>query len=145
VHARVPRWTWARIPDRLPSWPDLVPVLRDAVAAAGIDPDAPVPFRIAGQAVTGTLHVLDKRDGLPHTPARHAAAKGRFALAGEAVDIIGFASARHRGIFVPMDSTVHAHGIARDGRLAGHVDALHLETGWRLALPAADPPEDRSS
>jgi hypothetical protein len=103
-----------------------------------------VPFRIAGQAVTGTFHVLDKRDGLPHTPARHEAAKVRFPLAGEPVDIVGFSSAHHQGIFVPVDSTLHAHAVARGGRLAGHLDALHLASGWRLALPAADAPEDRS-
>ena len=84
-----------------------------------------------------------KRDGLPHSPARHEAAKVRFLLAGEPVEIIGFSSVRHHGIFVPMDSTMHAHAIARDGRMAGHVDALHLASGWRLALPVADTPEDR--
>jgi acetolactate decarboxylase len=143
VQARVPRWSWVRIPERLPAWPDLAPVLRDAVSVAGIDADAPVPFGITGRAVTGTLHVLDKRDGQPHTPARHEQAKIRFPLADEPVDIVGFSSARHQGIFVPMDSTLHAHVVARDGRMAGHLDALHLAPGWRLALPAADTPEDR--
>jgi len=42
-----------------------------------------------------------------------------------------------------MDSTLHAHVVARDGRMAGHLDALHLAPGWRLAQPAADTPEDR--
>jgi hypothetical protein len=101
--------------------------------AAGIDPDAPVPFRIAGRVVTATR----PRAGQAGRPAARAGPprgdQGRVPLADEPVDIIGFSSARHQGIFVPMDSTLHAHAVARDGWTAGHVDALHLAPGWRLA------------
>jgi hypothetical protein len=143
VQGRVPRWTWTPVPERLAAWRDLASVLGDAVRAAGIDPEAPVPFRITGHAVTATFHVLDKRDGQPHDAARHEAAKVRFPLADEPVDIVGFSSVRHQGIFVPVDSTVHAHLVARDGRASGHVDAIHLAPGWRLGLPATDTREDR--
>jgi hypothetical protein len=39
---------------------------------------------------------------------------------------------------------MHIHLAARGGRLAGHVDALWLTSGWRLALPAAPGPEAAS-
>ncbi len=50
-----------------------------------------------------TFHVLDKRDGLPHTPERHEQAKVRFQIDGCAVEVLGFYSTRHRGAFTPTE------------------------------------------
>jgi hypothetical protein len=62
VHARVPRWQWCTGDGILPAWPALAPILRRAAEEADIDPDGPFPFRIAGQAAAGTIHVLDESD-----------------------------------------------------------------------------------
>ncbi len=65
-----------------------------------------------------------------------------FELSQEDVELIGFRSIGHQGVFVPGGSSMHIHLTARGGRLAGHVDALRFNPGWRLALPAAASPED---
>jgi acetolactate decarboxylase len=138
VHADVPRWRWARQDDELPDWASLALWLRRAASASGIDPAGPFPFRLAGRAVSGTVHVLDRRDDRPHSPERHEAIKARFPVADEDVEVIGFYSDRHHGIFVPKDSPIHAHLAARGRTFAGHVDVLRLEAGWRLGLPSME-------
>ena len=138
VHAEVPRWQWVRQDVELSTWATLDPLLRRAVADAGLVGAGSIPFRIAGHAASGTVHVLDRRDDRPHSPERHEAIKVRFPVTAEDVEVIGFQSDQHHGIFVPKDFPIHAHLAARGRAFAGHVDALRLDPGWRLGLPATE-------
>lgn len=104
-------------------------------AEVGLDLQEPFPFRLTGTPDRLTLHVLDKRDTRPHTPALHEEAKVRFEYAGEPAEIIGFFSRSHRGIFTPREANVHMHATSRAGRVAGHVDDVVLAAGATLWLP----------
>ena len=106
---------WAQVP----AWSELdagvtpgglEDIEREVVSFArecGLDPERPLPFRARVTALEATLHVLDKRDGLPHDPERHEQAKVRRTLQHAAVELIGFYSQQHRGIFTPRESNVH--------------------------------------
>ncbi len=107
------------------------------VWAQGLDLERPFPFRIRGSAAVATLHVLDKRDGLPHNAERHEQAKVRQTLKRTAVELIGFHSRRHRGVFTPRDADVHVHLRTADGRVSGHPEDIRLEPGAGVAVPAA--------
>ena len=136
VWAQVPEWSERAIDAAIVG---LLGLEREAVAraeAAGLDCERPWPFRVRGSAVEATFHVLDKRDGLPHDPERHEAAKVRRTLARESVDLVGFYSRRPRGIFTPGESNVHVHLRTGDGRMSGHLEAIELAPGARLAVPA---------
>jgi acetolactate decarboxylase len=112
---------------------------REVVALAGgqgLDMARPFPFRIRGLA-GATLHVLDKRDGLPHNSERHEEAKVRRTLERTEVELIGFYSRDHRGIFTPKESNVHVHLRTGDGGISGHLEAIRLEAGSRVGVPAA--------
>ena len=102
----------------------------------GLDLGRPFPFRIRGLAAAATLHVLDKRDGLPHNSVRHDQAKVRQALEGTAVELVGFYSRQHRGVFTPRDSNVHVHLRTEGGQVSGHLEDIRLEPGARVAVPA---------
>jgi acetolactate decarboxylase len=137
VWASVPVWAERALEASAPSLDD---VEREVVAlarATGLDPDRPFPFRVRATAVLATLHVLDKRDGLPHTPERHEQAKVRRTLEHTAVELVGFYSRQHRGIFTPKESNVHVHLRTEDARVSGHLEAIQLTPGARLAVPAA--------
>jgi acetolactate decarboxylase len=112
----------------------------EAIALAreqGLDLERPFPFRIRGSAAAATLHVLDKRDGLPHNADRHEQAKVRQTLKRTAVELIGFHSRRHRGVFTPRDADVHVHLRTGDGRVSGHLEDIRLGPGAGVAVPAA--------
>jgi acetolactate decarboxylase len=137
VWAQVPAW-FERSKDSIPI--DLDGVELEVVALArevGLDPERPLPFRVRATAVEATLHVLDKRDGLTHNPERHEQAKVRRTLEGAAVELVGFYSRHHRGIFTPGESSVHVHLQSEDGRISGHVETIQLAPGARIAVPAA--------
>ena len=140
VWAQVPAW-FERPFERVKATPaGLDAIEREVVALAGeagVDPDRPLPFRLRASAVEATLHVLDKRDGLPHNPERHEQAKARRTLEDAAVELIGFYSRHHRGIFTPGESSVHVHLQTEDGRISGHLETIQLAPGALIAVPAA--------
>jgi acetolactate decarboxylase len=141
VWAQVPAWferSFERARDAIPAGLDRLE--REVVVLAreaGLDPDRPLPFRVRATAVEATLHVLDKRDGQPHNSERHEQAKVRRTLEGAAVELVGFYSRHHRGIFTPGESSVHVHLQTDDGRISGHLETIHLALGARVAVPAA--------
>lgn len=116
-------------------------VLR-AAGAAGLDADVPLIFRVRSQAATVTFHILDKRDGLPHTPERHERAKVRFEIERQSVEVLGFYSGWHRGIFTPKDSDLHMHFRTLDGRASGHVERIAVEPGAVIAVPGISVSEE---
>ena len=136
VWAQVPAWHPRVQEDAV----DLDGVERAVVTLAreqGIDVGRPFPLFVQGVASDAVLHVLDKRDGLPHTAERHEHAKVRQRLAGIPVELIGFHSRHHRGVFTPKDSNVHVHARTADRSVSGHVETIHLTPGARIAVPAA--------
>ena len=110
----------------------------------GVDEAAPFIFRLHAYAAAITFHVLDKRDDLPHTPALHERAKVRFELQRRVVDVLGFCSSRHRGIFTPGDSDLHMHFRTTDGQISGHVERIALEPGALTAVPRDAVPRERT-
>lgn len=51
-----------------------------------------------------------------------------YTLENEAVDIVGFFSTAHKGVYTHHDSFVHMHIITKDERMMGHLDAIDMET-----------------
>jgi acetolactate decarboxylase len=136
VWAQVPKWS--EHSPRL-ALADLDGIERATVTfagEAGLDPSRPLPFRIRGAAVEATIHVLDKRDDLPHNPERHEKAKVRRILDQAPVELVGFYSRQHRGIFTPKESNVHVHLRTEDGLISGHLETIRLAEGARVAVPA---------
>ncbi|HXJ83405.1 MAG TPA: hypothetical protein VMS64_32555 [Candidatus Methylomirabilis sp.] len=129
----------------VPGWDEVVltrpirgvPTLEEEVVKASTSARArlPLPFRVTGRAEHAMLHVLDKRDGLPHTPELHERAKVHFAVEQKAVEIIGFLSSQHRGIFTPKDANLHMHIRTLDDRTSGHLETVELAAGASLWLP----------
>jgi acetolactate decarboxylase len=141
VWAQVPAWSerlFERSEEAVPAGLDGIE--REMVAfarEAGLDPERPLPFRVLATAVEATFHVLDKRDGLAHNPERHEQAKVRRTLQHAPVELVGFYSRQHRGIFTPGESNVHVHLQTEDGRISGHLETIRLAPGARIAVPDA--------
>ena len=136
VWADVSAWTWQLLEPAPPDLDALEGSLALLARETGHDIEQPLPFRVTGTAAEMTLHVLDKRDGLPHDAERHEQAKVRRTLQGERVELVGFHSRRHRGIFTPRESNLHVHLRTADGRISGHLETIRLALGAQLAVPA---------
>jgi len=141
VWAQVPAWSersFERSKEAVPGGLDGIERAVVALALeAGLDPERPLPFRVRATAVEATFHVLDKRDGLAHNPDRHEQAKVRRTLEHAPVELVGFYSRHHRGVFTPGESNEHVHLQTEDGRISGHLETIRLAPGARIAVPEA--------
>jgi acetolactate decarboxylase len=106
--------------------------------ANGLTTDKPFVFLVKGKAKSIRFHVLNKTDDLPPdgTSQQHEKAKVAFTLSEQPIEILGFYSEHHQGVFTHHDSFVHLHFRTPDNKLAGHVEALEIEPESTLFLPS---------
>lgn len=135
VYSQVPQWQKVALPEEVIDEKSLEAALPELAAEYGINPSVPFPFLLRGQPDRLIFHVLNKTDGLPHSPELHEKAKIKFTLEDTGVEIIGFYSSEHRGIFTPGHSAIHIHLRSTDGAASGHVDTLSFPGGIELFLP----------
>jgi hypothetical protein len=135
VYSQVPRWRKVTLPEDIVDEKSLERELPGLAARYGLDPALPFPFLMRGSPDRAVFHVLNKTDGLLHSPDLHEKAKVKFVLEDTGVEIIGFHSNDHRGIFTPGHSAIHIHLKSEDGLVSGHVDALSFPQGIDLYLP----------
>jgi acetolactate decarboxylase len=137
VWAEVARWHDVDIPDTVLDGRDLEDFVVEQTRESGMASETPFAFVVTGMAARVSLHILDRRDDRPHSRERHEEIKVPFTIERCAVDVVGFCSQRHAGIFIPAGRRTHMHVCSRDGGVAGHVDELRLGPGMTLRLPAA--------
>lgn len=135
VYAQVRDWQSVEIPADLEGSQELELFIRRAAADAGVDVSRPFPFLISGTPELVKFHVVDKKDDLPHSPEEHERIKVPFELGDTMVEIVGFYSETHQGIFTHHDSNVHMHVRTLDNRTAGHVDELWIRPHMILSIP----------
>jgi alpha-acetolactate decarboxylase len=137
VWAEVPTWHKVPIPAEVRSFVELEAFVPRAAAALGLDPQRPLPFLIRGQQELIEFHVLNRIGDAPHNMEMHKKIQVVFELAQAETIMVGFYSPGHRGIFTPMDSTMHIHFQTADNGKSGHVQKLELGRGLLLGLPSA--------
>lgn len=138
VYAQVSAWHRILFPTAIGDEATLETHIVKFASELSIDVSRPFPFLINPIPERATLHVLDKRDGLTHNPKLHEKAKVRFLIQREPVEVIGFYSNRHRGIFTPGDANIHMHAKSADERMSGHLEKIQLERGATLAVPRVE-------
>jgi acetolactate decarboxylase len=135
VYVQVEGWQTTALPKDVVTLAHLQPVVLSAAKKAGLDVEKPFPFRLTGTPKRVDYHIVWKTDGLPHTRELHAKAKRPFVVEGREVEMLGFYSDKHHGVFTHHDSNIHVHVRTADGKDSGHVDAVTLASGMTLHLP----------
>jgi acetolactate decarboxylase len=140
VWAHVPEWTMRPLPPGITTLEELEARLPAVLTSAGLDAASPTLFRVSGIARTLKYHVLRPVPGLPPGREAHDQAQFHAKLLATPVELIGFFSTAHRGVFTPGSSDVHVHFVTADGSRSGHVESFDLEPGATLLLPAPHDP-----
>ena len=97
----------------------------------GISLEKAFAFQLSGELESIQWHVISKPlDEQEHTHDLHKQAKVEFQEGRETVQLVGFYSRQHEGIFTHRGDYIHLHVIFSDGR-TGHVD------GWEAQAPLA--------
>jgi len=137
VWAEVPAWRTVPIPPEVRKFADLEAFVPRAAATVGLDPQKPVPFLVRGRQELIEFHVLNRIGDAAHNMEMHKKIQAAFELAQAETIMVGFHSPAHRGIFTPMDSTIHIHFQTADNGKSGHVQKLELGKDLLLGLPSA--------
>ena len=134
VYARAPRWRSVPVARDLESVADVEAYVRQQAVAAGLDPEAPFPFRIEGRASALTYHVMDLAPGAEHSHATHRQSARTFTADGADARVVGFwGGSVGEGVFTHRGQPSHMHVVLADG--SGHVDSLRVPEGATLYLP----------
>jgi acetolactate decarboxylase len=136
VYAAVGEWRSLNISRDFKSRDDLEVFIFESAASTGIDTNKPFPFLLAGEIKALDWHVInwDENDK-NHTHQKHRESGISGNLKDSEVEILGFYSKRHKGVFTHHSTNMHLHFKTRDENIAGHVDKFILGTKMTLRLP----------
>jgi len=85
----------------------------------------PFAFKLKGSISSAQIHAQNLAPGSKVSSPKEAhEGQVNFQLANENVDIIGFFSTEHQGIFTHHDSYLHMHLITKDESMMGHLDKV---------------------
>ena len=148
VWSHVPRWNDVPVPESVNTYAQLQKFVKDQAAASGMDVSKPIPFQVSGTPAEIVWHInCDRTENQPITRELFARSKATYVMKNEPVDIIGFYSERHDGIFISEyapgiklgsgdKNAVHMHLVSRTTKAAGHIDDITFGKGVTLRLPA---------
>lgn len=140
-------WRDVAVPRGVSGYLDLQEFVKAAAATAGLDTARPFPFLLVGAPAEIKWHInVDRTEGRPIDEALFAKSKASYVLKNEPVEIIGFYSERHAGVFVsryapavPPESgrtnAIHIHFVSKASSATGHIDDITLAEGMTLRLP----------
>ena len=140
------QWRDEPVPPDVKGYLDLQRHVKARAAAAGIDVSKPFPFLLAGTPAEVKWHInVDLTEGKHIDNKLFAKSKANYVMKNEPVDIIGFHSEKHPGVFISayapaikekdVKNTIHFHMVSKDGKSAGHIDDITLGAGMTLRLP----------
>jgi acetolactate decarboxylase len=141
------KWRDVAIPESVSGYLELQKFVKAQAETTGIDSSKPFPFLVAGAPKKIKWHInVDKSESKPITQELFAKSKASYIIEGEQVDMIGFYSEHHPGVFITrytpaiqpdsgQTNALHIHFVSRKGEAAGHVDDMTLGSGMVLRLP----------
>ena len=85
----------------------------------------PIGHRHAGQVANAIIHVQNFPTGTKvSSPDEAHQGQVNYTIEDRQVEIIGFFSTEHKGVFTHHDSFLHMHLITKDESKMGHLDQL---------------------
>ncbi len=131
VYANVNEWTRIELPSNIKSVKDIEAFVDEKTKTF----KRPFAFKLAGSIKTATIHIQNLPKGTKVSSPKEAhQGQVNYELANEEVEIIGFFSTEHKGIFTHHDANIHLHLITKDEKNMGHLDAVEIST-MELFLP----------
>lgn len=131
VYANVTTWNEIQVPDSVTTEIDL----EHFIKTVGEKRKEPFAFRITGRIDTARIHVVHLPSGTAiRSPADTHIGQRDYTLTSTGVEILGFFSTNHKGVFTHHDSNVHMHLITEDRKAMGHLDNLRLRRPTTLYI-----------
>ena len=95
----------------------------------------PFTFKLTGHVSNAIIHIQNLPVGMKvSSPEEAHRGQTKYELKDETVEIVGFFSTEHKGVFTHHDSFLHMHLITSDESKMGHLDKLEMGQ-MKLYLP----------
>ena len=131
VYANVTNWQEVDIPEEVTTIRDLETLIDDKTE----DFKKPFAFKVVGSVLDALIHIQNLPPGTKvSSPEDAHIGQTNYILQDETVEIIGFFSTEHQGVFTHHDSYLHMHLITANKTQMGHLDALTMGE-MKLYLP----------
>ncbi|WP_338732058.1 acetolactate decarboxylase [Mangrovimonas cancribranchiae] len=89
----------------------------------------PFAFKLSGQVSNAIIHIQNLPKGTKVSSPKEAhQGQTNYELKNETVEIVGFFSTEHQGVFTHHDSFLHMHLITQDELKMGHLDSMEIAT-----------------
>jgi len=133
VYTKIEEWQEHDFPSTIKTLSDLESYLSEMNQSI----QHPFAFRLSGTIESASIHIVNLPKGTKvstHQDAHQGLVN--YSLSKESVDILGFFSTHHQGIFTHHDSYVHMHLLTTDKTKMGHLDKATFESkNIKLFLP----------
>ncbi|HBH24842.1 MAG TPA: alpha-acetolactate decarboxylase [Cytophagales bacterium] len=131
VYGNVTEWNEINLPANIKTMQGLEEFIDDKTTEF----KRPFAFKLIGQVLSAIIHIqnLPERTKVSSPDEAHQG-QTNYYIASEDVEIIGFFSTEHKGIFTHHDSFLHMHLITKDESKMGHLDELEIGE-MKLYLP----------
>lgn len=131
VYANVSNWNKIKLPDSIKSIKDLETFIDGKTK----DYKRPFAFKLEGTISQATIHIQNLPEGTKVSSPKEAhQGQTNYVLKNQDVEIIGFFSTEHQGIFTHHDSFLHMHLITKNEKQMGHLDDVDFDE-MMLLLP----------
>jgi len=131
VYAQVKKWEERALPISVTDQKTLESYLDEQT----VGQKRPFVFKLIGQVEKATIHLQNLPDGTKvSSPQEAHQGQTNYELEKRQVEVLGFFSTAHKGVFTHHDSFIHLHLMTTDQKMMGHVDEIELGV-MRLLLP----------
>ena len=132
VYGRVNHWTTEPLSKSIKTISDLEHILDEKAKSLS----QPFIFKLKGTVDKATIHIQNLPKGSKVSSPKEAhAGQTNYELTQEHVEIIGFYSTKHQGVFTHHDTHLHTHLITTDQSKMGHLDTVSFGDDMVLFLP----------
>jgi len=132
VYANVNKWTETELPKTIKS----IEELEKFIDKNTLEYKRPFVYRLTGKVSEAIIHIQNLPKGTKVSSPKEAhQGQINYSLKNENVEIIGFFSTEHKGVFTHHDSYLHMHLISKDEQKMGHLDQIEIEK-MKLYLPS---------
>lgn len=131
VMAKVNNWQKVEIPSSISTIQQIDQFLLNSNFNTG----NPFAFKLSGTVENAVYHIQNLPDGSRvSNPQQAHKGQVKYRLDQVEVDILGFFSQNHQGIFTHHDTYTHMHIISKDKKYMGHLDDLKIQN-MNLFIP----------
>ncbi len=132
VMAKVTSWQKVEIPSSITT----IQHIDQFLLRSNFNNGNPYAFKLSGIVENAVYHIQNLPDGSEVlNPQQAHKGQVKYRLDQVEVDILGFFSQDHQGIFTHHDTYTHMHIISKDKKYMGHLDDLKIQN-MNLFIPS---------